>query len=144
MSNPDILCFYSHCLDMAKAFNNHFVILIQRFGQMGKRKRKPGKNTSWWIDYYTFLFLLDDRALGLEMSPDPTRAYFFPAINKRLTWLWPGAYFLIQPDEIFFEPKGKKLNKIAIFRGKFPNPHTNQRWLSRPKPNNKNWTRTHH
>jgi len=42
------------------------------------------------------------------MGLDPTRAYFWPAVNKRPTQLWPW-YFLTRPDEIFFYPKGKKL-----------------------------------
>jgi len=35
--------------------------------------------------------------------PNPTRTYFWPAVIKRLTWLWPG-YFLTRPDDIFFDP----------------------------------------
>jgi len=42
------------------------------------------------------------------MSPDwlDPSLYFWPAENKRPTRLWP-EYFLTQPDEIFFDPKGK-------------------------------------
>jgi len=52
----------------------------------------------------------------LEMGPDLTQAYFWPAVNKRPTRLWPG-YFLTF----------------------FPNP--NQRWLTWPNPTRatKNW-----
>jgi len=40
--------------------------------------------------------------------PNPTQAFFWPAVNKRLTWLWPG-YFSTRIDEIFFDPKLKKI-----------------------------------
>jgi len=69
------------------------------------------------------------------MGPDPTRAYFWPAVNKRLTLFWLG-YFLTQPDEIFLDPKGKTREKFGIFRGNFPNPNPNHRWLTRAT---KNW-----
>jgi len=35
----------------------------------------------------------------VEMGPDPTRAYFWPAVNKGLTHPWP-RYFLIQREKI--------------------------------------------
>jgi len=47
------------------------------------------------------------------MGPDPTRAYFWPAVNKRQTRPWPG-YFLTWPEEIFFDPKGKKLKNLMF------------------------------
>jgi len=46
--------------------------------------------------------------------PEPTQAYFWPAVNKRLTRLWPG-YFLTQPKEILFDPNGKKLKNLGFF-----------------------------
>jgi len=55
--------------------------------------------------------------------------HFWPAVIKRPTRLWPG-YFLTQPKDIFFDPKGKNW-KFGIFRGNFPNP--NQRWLTQPE-----------
>jgi len=49
--------------------------------------------------------------------PDPTRAYFWPAINKRLACLWPD-------PKRFFWPERKKIETIDIFRGNlFPNPN---------------------
>jgi len=39
--------------------------------------------------------------LGVEMGLEPTRAYFWPAVNKTPTQLWPG-YFLTWPEAIFF------------------------------------------
>jgi len=42
----------------------------------------------------------------IEMSPDPTWAYLWPEVNKRVTRLW-SEYFLTQPDEIIFDLKGK-------------------------------------
>jgi len=65
--------------------------------------------------------------LVLEMGPDPTWAYFWPAVNKRPTSLWP-KYFLTRHKEIFFDRKGKNW-KIWCFRGKFPNTNPNQEWL---------------
>jgi len=55
--------------------------------------------------------------------PDPTRAYFWPAVNKRPTWLWPG-YFPTRPEAIFFD----------VFRGNFPNSNPNHKWLTRLEP----------
>jgi len=49
----------------------------------------------------------------VEMGLDPTRAYFWPAVNKRPTRLWPG-YFLNRPEEIFFDPKGKTLKNLTF------------------------------
>jgi len=71
--------------------------------------------------------------------PDPTQAYFWPAINKRPTRLWLG-YFLTQPEEIFFWPEGKKMEKFDSFRGHFLNP--NLKWLSQTVPSYKKLTRT--
>jgi len=34
-----------------------------------------------------------------------------------------------------------KIEKFGIFRGNFPNPYPNQRWLTQPDPSNKNLTR---
>jgi len=50
--------------------------------------------------------------------PDPTRAYFWPAVNKRPTRLQHG-YLPTQPKAIFFAPKGKKLNNLIFLRGIF-------------------------
>jgi len=44
--------------------------------------------------------------------PDPTQPYFWPAVNKRPTCHWPG-YFLTWPKDIFFDPKGKKIEKSS-------------------------------
>jgi len=49
----------------------------------------------------------------VEMGPDPTRAYFWPAANKRLTRLRPG-YFPTQHDEIFLTLRGKKLKNFML------------------------------
>jgi len=77
---------------------------------------------------------------------NPTRAYFWPAVNKRPTLLWP-RYFLTRPKEILLTWSEKSW-KIWHFRGNFPNP--NQRWLTQTDPSNKKLTqprlktRTHH
>jgi len=55
------------------------------------------------------------RAYFVEMGPDPTRAYFWPTVNKRPTRLWL-EYFLTWPEDIFFDPKGKNLKKLAFLR----------------------------
>jgi len=62
--------------------------------------------------------------------PDPTQAYFWPAVNKRQTRLWPG-YFLTSTQRDFYWPKGKNW-KIWHFRGNFPNPNPKQKWLTWP------------
>jgi len=46
------------------------------------------------------------------MGPDPTRAYFWHAVNKRPTRLWPG-YYSTRSEEIFFDPKEKKLTFLG-------------------------------
>jgi len=80
----------------------------------------------------------------LEMGPDPTRAYFWPAANKRLTRLWHG-YFLTRPDpKRFFWSKGKKIENFDIFRGNFTNSNPSHKWLTRPDPGQKFLTRSHH
>jgi len=33
----------------------------------------------------------------------------------------------------FFLPEGPKIEKFELFRGNFPNPYPNQRWLTQPK-----------
>jgi len=86
------------------------------------------------------------------MGPDPTRAYFWPAVNKRPTRHGPG-HFLARPDGIFLIRKEKN-KKFGIFRRNFPMLNPNQRWLIWPDPTQatKNWSdqgqkylvRTHH
>jgi len=66
----------------------------------------------------------------LEMGPDLTSAYFWPAVNKRLTHLWP-RYFLSHPRR-FFLTRSEKNEKFGIFKGNFPKPNPNQRKLTRP------------
>jgi len=48
-----------------------------------------------------------------EMNPDPTWAYFWPAINKRPICLWPG-YFLSRPAEIFLIRR-EKIKKFGDY-----------------------------
>jgi len=83
--------------------------------------------------------------------PDPTRAYFWPAVNKRPTRLLP-EYFPTQPEEIFFDPKGKKLKNLTFLGEIFqiqtqiingwPNP--SHKKLTQPDPGQKFLTQTHH
>jgi len=68
-----------------------------------------------------------------EPWPEPTRAYFWPAVNKRPTRLWPLSNF--------FWPEGKKIENFDIFRGNFPNSNPNHKWLTRPNPSHKKLTR---
>jgi len=74
------------------------------------------------------------------MGPDPTRAYFWPAVNKRPDHLWSG-YFLTQPKEIFLNRR-EKIEKLG-FRGNFPNINSNYRWLTWTDPSHKKLTWTH-
>jgi len=67
------------------------------------------------------------------MGPDPTQAYFWPAVNKRPTHPQP-RYFPTRPEEIFFSPKGNFFEKFDIFRGNFPNSNPNHKWLTQPGP----------
>jgi len=73
----------------------------------------------------------DPQTNRLEMGPDPTRAYFWPAVNKRLTCLRPW-YFLTQHEESFLT-QSKKIEKFDIFTGNFPNSNPNHKWLTRPE-----------
>jgi len=85
------------------------------------------------------------------MGPDPTRAYFWLAVNKGPTRLRPG-YFLTQPEAIFFDPKQKKLKNTAFLGEIFKiQPQTINGWpdpchkkLTRPDQGQKILTRTHH
>jgi len=51
---------------------------------------------------------------------NPTQAYFWPAVNKRMSRRWPGN-FLIRPKDIFFDSKGKKLKNLTFLGEIFPN-----------------------
>jgi len=77
-------------------------------------------------------------AQKVEMGPDPTRAYFWPTVNKRPTRLWP-RYFPTRSN--FFWSEGKKIEKFDIFRGNFLNSNPNHKWLTPPDPRHKKLTR---
>jgi len=69
----------------------------------------------YWFGQLSFSFFvcydatLQDLDLGPYLTrPDPTQAYFWPAVNKRPTQLWPG-YFLTWPDVIFLIRRAKWL-----------------------------------
>jgi len=68
----------------------------------------------------------------------PNQAYFWPALDKRPTYLWPG-YFLTQPKEILFWPKGKKM-KIFTFLREIFQTQTIDGWHD-PTWVNKFWSR---
>jgi len=70
--------------------------------------------------------------------PDPTRAYFWPAVNKRPTRLWPG-YFPTRPEAIFFDPKEKKLKNLTFLAE--ISWILNQTINGRPDPSHKKLTR---
>jgi len=62
------------------------------------------------------------------MGPNPTRAYFWPAVNKRSTCLWLSAFW---PDpKRFFLTWREKIEIFYIFRGNFPNSNPNHKWLT--------------
>jgi len=67
----------------------------------------------------------------LEMGPGPTRAYFWPAVNKRLTPFDP-VTFRPDPKRFFFNPKGKNWTIWRFLGGNFPNSNPNHKWLTRP------------
>jgi len=110
----------------------------------------PGWSQPWACFGLSYIFslCLDTRD---GPWPNPTQAYFWPAVNKRLTRLRP-TYFLTQPEEIFFDPKGKKLKKLIFLREIFQiQTHTINGWpdLTRatknwPNPGQKFLTQTHH
>jgi len=73
-------------------------------------------NFGWWEwgDYFNLEIVRRlARDPDLEMGPDPTRAYFWPAVKKRPTRLWPG-YFPTLPEDILFDPRGKKLKNLTF------------------------------
>jgi len=82
--------------------------------------------------FYQFLCVIN----GPEMGPDPTRAYFWPAVSKKLCL----GYFLTQSEYIFVWPGGGKMEKFGIFIGNFPNPGPNQRCLAQSNPT---WPKQH-
>jgi len=63
-----------------------------------------------WSHVFSCLFMISSLFIPslcyLEMGPDPTQVYFWPAVNKRPTYLRPG-YFLTQPKEIFWTQREK-------------------------------------
>jgi len=83
-------------------------------------------------DYGKYLGVAMTEWSKVEMGPDPTRAYFWPAVNKRPTRLRP-RYFLTRPEEIFFDTKDK-IEKFDVFRGNCRNSNPNHKWLTRPEP----------
>jgi len=75
------------------------------------------------------------------MGPDPIRTYFWHAVNKRQTRLWPG-YFLIRPEDIFFDPKGKKLKNLTFLGENFQiHTQTKDGWPDPTQPSKKNLIR---
>jgi len=50
----------------------------------------------------------------VEMGPDPTRIYFWPAVKKRLTRLRPG-YFPSRPEDIFLTRPSQFTHKCYYF-----------------------------
>jgi len=87
----------------------------------------------------------DDKRYYLEMGLDPTRAYFWPAVNKRLTRL-----FLTWPEEMFLTRRGKNW-KILDFQGEIFQTQTKDGWPGPtwptkilPDPGQNFLTWTHH
>jgi len=94
----------------------------------------------WYFDRM-FSRKFNMTGLILEMGPDPTRAYFWLAVNKRLTQLQPG-YFPTWPKAIFLTRR-EKIEKFDVFRGNFRNSNPNHKWLTWPYPTRatKNWSK---
>jgi len=139
--------------------DNRRNLLLQRTWQLNSNKlylQPLTKSTSWDNLNPSFTVTLNKKMksillifvflFAIENDPDPTQAYFWPAVNKKPTCLWHG-YFLTRPEE-------KKIGKFDILGGNFPNSNPNHKWLTRPNltPATKNWpylgqknlTRTHH
>jgi len=70
----------------------------------------------------------------VEMGLDPNRAYFWPAVNKRL----PLTHLLFDPTQRdFFWSEAKKIEKFVVFKLNFPNPKPNLRCLTQLDPSHK-------
>jgi len=70
-----------------------------------------------WIKVFEHLFFVCfcEVYFDVEIGPDPTRAYIWPAVNKGLTHLWHGIFWR---DNIFLI-RGEK---FGTFSRNFPNP----------------------
>jgi len=92
-----------------------------------------------WKLYHFFALELNSQPLympwqlpqkgGLEYRWALTRPEhtFDPQVNKTRVLFDPTRWH-------FFWPEGEKIEKIDIFRGNFPNPYWNHRWLTWPEP----------
>jgi len=89
---------------------------------------------SLWVDSVIVIKIL----CSIEMGPDPTQAYFWPAVNKRPTQLWPW-YFLTRPKDIFIDPKGKKLKNLGFIGEIFQTQTPNQKRWPDPTQATKYW-----
>jgi len=80
---------------------------------MPKKLPTTFKILSGGWDMRVFLFLC---SVVCRDGPWPglTRAYFWPAVNKTPTCLRPG-YFPTWPEDILFDPKGKKLKNLTFW-----------------------------
>jgi len=100
-----------------------FLLLNGRFNQSSQRDHKQ-LETFWVNGESKVIQKISSHDVRLEMGPDLTRAYFWPAVNKS----GQPALDLTQRD--FFWPEWKK---IDIFRENFPNSNPNHKWLTRPE-----------
>jgi len=98
----------------------------------GQVKKYPGQRQA------SLLFAWVRAQLRNRPWPDPTRAYLWPAVNKRPTRLRPG-YFPNRPEDIFFYPKGKNLKNLT-FLGEISQIQT-QNINDWPDPSHKKLTR---
>jgi len=92
--------------------------------------KNSGRGQTECIESIGYSYLIP----SLEMGPVPTRAYFWPAVNKRLTCLWP-EYFWTWPKENFLTRRGKKLKNLTIL-GKFSKPKPQMADLTQPGSKN--------
>jgi len=97
----------------------------------------PITNANWFIPSNTHVHIsFMNKVLSRDGPwPEPTQAFFWPAVNKRPTLLWPG-YFLTRPEQISLIWR----EKLTFLGENFPNP--NRRWLIRHNPSYKTFTRT--
>jgi len=98
-----------------------------------------------WVRILTPLAILDTSLSKNSQKsrdgpwPDPTRAYFWPAVNKRPTRLRPG-YFRPDPKQLFLTRR-ERIWKFDIFWRNFQNSNPNHKWLTLPDPSHKKLTR---
>jgi len=72
---------------------------------------RPNPTHYYFLEWFWVGYVQEQKVSSRDCTwPDPTQAYFWPTVNKGLTWLV--LFELTQRD--FFDPKGKKLKKLGF------------------------------